>query len=97
MASLWLDYTLQRGDLRGLGFGGGMRYVGASAGDDANSFKVPSRFLVDAAVHYDLRNWRFAVNASNLFNRQYIAYCNSSTQCYYGADRSVIGTARYQW
>jgi iron complex outermembrane recepter protein len=48
-------------------------------------------------VHYDLRDWRFAINASNLFNRQYIAYCTSGTQCYYGSDRSVIGTARYQW
>ncbi|QGZ65143.1 TonB-dependent siderophore receptor [Paraburkholderia acidisoli] len=97
MASLWLDYTLQRGGLRGLGFGGGVRYIGASAGDDANTFKVPSHFLVDATVHYDVRNWRFAINANNIFNRQYIAYCNSSTQCYYGSDRSVIGTARYQW
>ncbi|SAL72771.1 TonB-dependent siderophore receptor [Caballeronia peredens] len=97
MASMWLDYTLQRGDLRGLGFGGGVRYVGVSAGDRANTFQVPSHVLVDAVVHYDVRNWRFAINASNLFNRQYIAYCNSSTQCYYGSDRSVIGTARYQW
>jgi iron complex outermembrane receptor protein len=97
MASLWLDYTLHAGELRGLGFGGGMRYIGASAGDDANTFKVPSHFLVDAVVHYDVRNWHFAVNANNLFNRQYIAYCNSGTQCYYGSDRSVIGTVRYQW
>ncbi|MFM0738770.1 TonB-dependent siderophore receptor [Paraburkholderia xenovorans] len=97
MVSLWLDYTLHAGELRGLGFGGGARYIGASAGDTANTFKVPSHFLVDAAVHYDIRNWRFAVNANNLFNRQYIAYCNSSVQCYYGSDRSVIGTARYQW
>jgi iron complex outermembrane recepter protein len=97
MASLWLDYTMQRGDLRGLGFGGGLRYVGSSPGDAANDFTVPSRVLVDAAIHYDIRDWRFAINASNLFNRQYIAYCTSGTQCYYGADRSVIGTARYQW
>jgi iron complex outermembrane receptor protein len=97
MASLWLDYTLHGGELRGLGFGGGLRYIGAAVGDTANTFKVPSHFLVDAAVYYDVRNWHFAINANNLFNRQYIAYCNSATQCYYGADRSVIGTARYQW
>jgi iron complex outermembrane recepter protein len=97
MASLWLDYTMHGGDWRGLGFGAGFRYIGAAVGDDANTFKVPSHFLVDAAIHYDIRNWRFAVNANNLFNRQYIAYCNSGTQCYYGSDRTVIGTARYQW
>jgi iron complex outermembrane recepter protein len=97
MASLWLDYTLHAGDWRGLGFGGGMRYVGAAVGDTANTFKVPSHFLVDAVVHYDVRNWHFAINANNLFNREYIAYCNSATQCYFGSDRSVIGTVRYQW
>ncbi|CAE6801626.1 Ferrichrome outer membrane transporter/phage receptor [Paraburkholderia nemoris] len=97
MLSLWLDYTLHGGDYRGLGFGAGARYIGASYGDTANTFKVPSHFLVDAMVHYDLRNWRFAINANNLFNREYIAYCNSATQCYYGADRSVLGTVRYQW
>ncbi|RAS35357.1 iron complex outermembrane receptor protein [Paraburkholderia bryophila] len=97
MASLWLDYTLHAGNLRGLGFGGGARYISSTYGDPGNTFKVPSHFLVDAAVHYDIRNWRFAVNANNLFNRQYIAYCNSGMQCYFGSDRSVIGTARYQW
>ncbi|WP_420994044.1 TonB-dependent siderophore receptor [Cupriavidus sp. 30B13] len=97
MASAWLDYTLHRGDWRGLGFGAGARYIGPSWGDRANTFKVPSHLLVDAALHYDVRNWRFALNASNLFNREYIAYCNSEVQCYYGADRTVIGTVRYQW
>ncbi|MFM0648170.1 TonB-dependent siderophore receptor [Paraburkholderia bryophila] len=97
MASIWLDYTLHAGNLRGLGFGGGARYIGTTYGDAGNTFQVPSHFLVDAVVHYDVRNWRFAVNANNLFNRQYIAYCTNSVQCYYGSDRSVIGTARYQW
>jgi iron complex outermembrane recepter protein len=97
MASIWLDYTLHSGNLRGLGFGGGARYIGATYGDTENTFKVPSHFLVDAVVHYDIRNWRFAINANNLFNRQYIAYCDSTMQCYFGSDRSVLGTVRYQW
>lgn len=35
-ASLWADYSFKSGELKGLGFGGGARYVGSSFGDDAN-------------------------------------------------------------
>lgn len=97
MASVWTDYTIHGGDLNGLGFGGGLRYVGKTYGSVDNSFTLPSRLLVDAAVHYDTGRWRFGLNASNLFNKQYLAYCNSTMICYWGADRTVLATARYQW
>jgi iron complex outermembrane receptor protein len=96
-ASLWADYTLHRGELKGFGVGAGIRYIGGTYGASDNSFKVASFTLVDLAMHYDWRNWRFAVNASNLFDRQYVAACASATQCFYGIRREVIGTARYQW
>lgn len=96
LASLWADYTLHGGPLRGLGFGGGVRYIGMSAGDTANTFDVSSVVLLDAAVHYDIRNWRFALNATNLTNRTYVAYCSGGA-CYYGSKIGVLGTARYQW
>ncbi|WP_321943780.1 TonB-dependent siderophore receptor [Paraburkholderia tropica] len=96
MANLWADYTLHGGALRGLGFGGGVRYIGMSAGDTTNTFDVSSVVLLDAAVHYDLRNWKFAVNATNLTNRTYVAYCSGGA-CYYGSKIGVLGTAKYQW
>lgn len=96
--ALWADYTIHGGPLRNLGFGAGVRYMSATAGDVANSFEVPSRTLVDAAVHYALDNhWSFAINANNLFNKEYVSYCNSAAFCYWGATRTVLGTARYQW
>jgi iron complex outermembrane receptor protein len=96
-ASLWADYTLHQGELKGFGVGAGIRYIGGTYGASDNSFKVSSFTLVDLAMHYDWRNWRFSVNASNLFDRQYVAACASATQCFYGLRREVIGTARYQW
>ncbi|WP_321816038.1 MULTISPECIES: TonB-dependent siderophore receptor [unclassified Paraburkholderia] len=96
-ASLWADYTLHRGTLKGLGMGAGVRYIGSTYGAADDSFKVGSFTLVDLALHYELRNWRFALNASNLFDRQYVAACASATQCFWGVRREVIGTARYQW
>jgi iron complex outermembrane recepter protein len=96
MATLWLDKTLQQGPLKGLGFGGGVRYIGSQFGDQANTLKLASTTLFDAAVHYDIDHWRFSVNAQNLFDRIYVN-CQSNTYCSYGLRRSVLGRATYQW
>lgn len=96
-ASLWADYTFHHGPLRNFGVGSGVRYMSSSAGDAANTFTVPGRVLVDVGAHYDIQNWRLALNVSNVFNREYISYCTSSAVCYWGATRTVLGTARYQW
>ena len=97
IASAWLDYTLHAGPLRGLGFGGGVRYLGSSY-DASNSIKVSSVTLFDATVHYDTGlHWLFSLNAKNLFNRQYVASCFSSATCTYGDGVEVLATARYRW
>uniref|UniRef100_UPI0039F098F2 TonB-dependent siderophore receptor n=1 Tax=Bordetella sputigena TaxID=1416810 RepID=UPI0039F098F2 len=97
MASAWADYTIRGGDLSGLGFGAGARYVGKTYGAADNDLVLPSRVLIDAAVHYDTGRWRLALNASNLFDKEYLAYCTSPMICYWGASRTVLATARYQW
>ncbi len=96
-AALWADYTFHRGPLRNFGLGSGVRYVSHSEGAADNSFAVPARVLIDVGVHYDLSDWRLAVNVSNLFNREYISSCSSAVSCYWGATRTILGTARYQW
>lgn len=96
-ASALADYTLKDGPAAGLGFGGGVRYVGATFGDAANDWRAPSYTLVDAIVHYDLPHWRVALNANNLFDRRYIATCNGANYCYYGSSRTVLGTISYRW
>jgi iron complex outermembrane receptor protein len=97
VASAWFDYTLHAGTFRGLGFGGGVRYIGASY-DETNTIHVGSRTLVDAAVHYDTgKHWLFSVNGKNLFNRTYVASCQTSGICNYGDGVEVLATARYRW
>ncbi len=98
MASLWAHYTVRSGPLQGLRVGGGVRYMGSTWGDAANTFKVGAATLFDAAVHYQLdRHWGFALNASNLFDKSYIGSCGSATTCYYGYRRTVLATATYRW
>ena len=52
-ASLWADYSLQRGALAGLGLGAGVRHIGSTYGDAANTIAAPAATLADAAVYYD--------------------------------------------
>lgn len=104
MASLWTDYTFHSGKVQGLGLGAGVRYVGSSYGDGANSFKVPAFTLVDVGLHYDLgasssqlKGWNVAVTASNLFNKKYVSSCTTANFCYFGVGRLVYGTLKYSW
>jgi iron complex outermembrane receptor protein len=97
-AGIWADYTFQRGAWQGFGFGGGVRYTGWTWADDANTLKVPSYTLFDATVHYDWKNFRFALNATNLFDKTYVASCyNADVGCFYGEPRKVLASIRYRW
>lgn len=96
-ASAGGDYTITSGALSGLGFGAGVRYTGKHYGDAPNLWETPSYTLFDAAVHYDFSNWRFQLNVQNMGDKEYISACNAVYWCYYGYERSVAATARYQW
>lgn len=100
MASVWGDWNFTPGYT----VGGGVRYVGTSWVDNANSFKVPSYLLVDLMLRIDLgrlnpslkgSNLRLAAN--NLFNKSYVASCLSQDYCYWGDARNVTATFTYQW
>ena len=95
--SMFVDYTLKTGLVRGLGFGGGLRYFARSAGSLPGPFNQIVYFgqdpvLFDAIVHYDTPGWRFAVNGSNIFDKRYVARCSGPVGCTYGAGAQVIGT-----
>ncbi|GAB4304302.1 MAG: TonB-dependent siderophore receptor [Geminocystis sp.] len=70
--SLWTTYEIQQGDLKGLGFGFGIFFVGNRFGDDANTFEVGSYTRTDASIFYRRNNWRAALNFKNLFDIDYI-------------------------
>jgi iron complex outermembrane receptor protein len=104
MASLWGDYIVQSGSLAGLRLGAGARYVGSTFGDSANSFKVDSYSVIDALVSYQLGKVdasldgvEVSLNATNLFDEEYVAGCFSNVGCQYGQQRTVYGTVSYNW
>jgi iron complex outermembrane recepter protein len=97
LSSLWLDYTLPDGVLKGLGAGAGVRYVGQSFVDRANTLSVPGYVLVDAGVHYEREHWRAALNASNLLDATYVSSCSSEVACFYGDRRRAMLNVGYSW
>ncbi|MBK3472815.1 TonB-dependent siderophore receptor [Pseudomonas carnis] len=104
-ASLWTDYTWHTGALDGFGIGFGARYTGNTYGDQANTWagKANAYTVFDGSVHYDLgrldnslKGASVKVNATNLFNKDYMSTCDGS-YCYFGDQRSVVASATYQW
>ena len=100
--SIFVDYTLQKGQWGGLGFGVGVRNTGSSAGALPGPFNPVVYFgesatLVDAIAHYDTPNWRLALNASNLTDKVYVARCSGPAGCTYGAGRQLIATATWKF
>jgi len=103
-ASVWGDYLFNRGPAAGFRIGGGVRYVGSTFGDAANSFKVDPFTLVDLVANYDLGaaspQWKgllLSVNANNVFDRRYVASCSASAACFYGYGRTVMSKLSYRW
>ncbi|MDE1145048.1 MAG: TonB-dependent siderophore receptor [Azospirillaceae bacterium] len=101
--SVWANYNIDSGLLDGLSLGGGVRFVGSSYADDANTIKADGYVLVDAAVRYDLRKFspslngmQATVNATNIFDRVYYSSCTSNFYCQYGNGAQVLVGLRYQ-
>ncbi len=104
MASLWVKYAFDTGVLRGLTLGAGIRYLGTSWGDNANTFRVPAYTLVDALLAYDLgaldRRYDGAelqLNAKNIGNVTYTASCANKYACFYGEGVTVTGALTVKW
>jgi iron complex outermembrane receptor protein len=101
-ASTWATYRFLDGPLSGFHVGGGVRYF-----DNTFAYTAPSLYgklktgdvtLVDALVGYDIdKHWSVDVNAKNLFDKEFVSGCNNAGRCYWGEERTVMGTVAFRW
>jgi iron complex outermembrane receptor protein len=92
---IWASYTLQSGDLRGLGFGLGATYKGSSYADSLNLYQVPSYTVWDAAIFYRQPKWEVALNVRNLGDKTY--YTNPTfVGALPGAERNAMLSVRFK-
>lgn len=97
-ASVWATKTFGMRDGAQLRLGAGVNYIGKRESiGPAWTIVTPSYTLVDALAEINWNNWRFAINATNLLNKQYFASCLSRGDCFVGAPRNVMGTATFRF
>jgi iron complex outermembrane receptor protein len=96
MASLWANYRFKLFGLPGFVAGGGVRYVGPSY-DGTDQNRVGGVTLYDAMIAYDHGPLRVALNANNLFDKQFLTTCLARGDCYFGARRTVVGSVTYRF
>ncbi|NCJ08277.1 TonB-dependent siderophore receptor [Synechococcales cyanobacterium C] len=94
-ASLWTTYEIQEGDLRGLGFGLGLFYVGERQGDLANSFQLDDYLRTDAALYYRRDRFSAAINVRNLFDTDYARNADGPTYIRRGAPFTIVGSVSW--
>lgn len=71
--SIWSNYDVQSGSLRGLGGGAGISGVTDRSSDLANTMTLAGYTRVDAGIHYDLAKLgRISLSVKNLFDTFYI-------------------------
>ena len=102
-ASVWLDYRHQSGLFKGVGVGLGLRYVGETMLNAANTQTVPDYTLTDLSLSYDLGaanpSWtgmRLTVMATNLFDKRYYSAYDENN-CWFGEERVIKAALAYEF
>jgi iron complex outermembrane recepter protein len=89
-ASVWTTYEIQKGSLKGLGFGGGIFFVGDRDATLPNTITIPSYVRTDATIFYRQSNYQIGLNFKNLFDLKY--YDSQGFLLNPGAPFTVVGT-----
>ncbi|RJF90611.1 TonB-dependent siderophore receptor [Sphingomonas cavernae] len=97
-ASIWSTKTFEMGDEASLRLGAGVHYTGKRTSiGPAWTNVTGDNTLVDALAEVLWRDWRFSINATNLFNDKFYASCLARGDCFMGAPRNVMGTVAYRF
>ena len=94
-AAAWGKWKFNVGDVTGLSFGAGVRYM--SSFKDGIAPTTPSVTLLDTMLSWETGQWRYALNINNLTDKLYNATCLSRGDCWYGARRTAVASATYRF
>jgi iron complex outermembrane receptor protein len=94
-AAVWGVYRFAVGGARGFSAGAGYRWL--SSFRDGTGPTIPSAGVVDALLAYDTPQWRYALNISNLADKQYVSTCLARGDCWWATRRNVVLNATYKF
>jgi iron complex outermembrane recepter protein len=98
--NFWTVYELQKGALKGLGFGTGVFVTGERLGGNAEfggTFKLPTQAITNALIYYQRENWRVQLNLDNLFDVDDIRGASTINSVFPGASFTVRGTVSVEF
>jgi iron complex outermembrane receptor protein len=82
-ASIFSTYLFDKGPVRGLSIGAGVRFVGAEATSyDGSSKNISAYTVVDTSIGYTVNDWQIQLNLHNLLNERY--FINNYQTTFYG-------------
>lgn len=92
-ARLWMTYNFAKASpLGGLGFGGGVRYVGKSTAQFDTDVKLDPYTVVDIGAWYTWKQVKLGLNVNNLLNKEYIVRASNDAIAHPGEPLTVIGS-----
>ena len=94
--NFWTRYNFPKGQLKGLGLGTGIVYVGkAWAGDPTTSvyYRLQGWTRVDSSIYYKWKRYDFALNIQNLLDKRYISSAQSALTLNIGEQRKLTFSA----
>ena len=95
LANFWTRYTLDRGALRGLGFGFGSNLATVRSLSLNTAQTIPSYTLLNAAVYYRTGHVTMQLNVNNLADRTYWVGGYDYIRLFPGAPRNFLLTLGY--
>lgn len=99
-ASLWGTKSFALPQDATLRLGAGVRYVGSHKSYSAvfpDGIKTPNYTLVDALAEVSWDKWKFALNATNLFDKEFYSACLARGDCFMGEAQNIYGTLTYRY
>ena len=97
--NLWTKYTINRGDLAGLGFGFGTNFasqrLGSIVATGAAPQEIPAYQLVNAALYYQVQKFKIQLNANNLTNKTHWVGGYDKLRMFPGQPRNLLLSIGY--
>lgn len=72
MASAYVDYTIAKGSIKGLGFGTGIRYHSDFYGENTNTEEISGATVLDGSLQYKRDIWGLSLSMTNILDTTYV-------------------------
>ncbi len=96
---LWSHYAVPKGVLKNFNIGLGVNYTDEMYTNYSginNDFKIPSYWLTEAAIGYEINNLSFRLKINNLLDNDYFYNSVGDHQFLPGAERNFLFTVGYK-